>query len=80
MIIINYMKRTILLSSLALLFAMGSMAQDDAQMVVSTESGLVKGFNHEGSMGFLGIRHAKVTEVENDGYQRGFCRADTEYA
>ena len=40
---------------MALLFVMGGMAQNDAQMVVSTESGLVKGFDHEGSMGFLGI-------------------------
>ena len=43
-----------------MLCAMGSMAQDDAQMVVSTESGLVKGFDHEGSIGFLGIPYAKV--------------------
>ena len=54
------MKRTILLSTMALLFVMGGMAQNDAQMVVSTESGLVKGFDHEGSMGFLGIPYAKV--------------------
>lgn len=45
---------------MALLFVMGGMAQNDAQMVVSTESGLVKGFDHEGSMGFLGIPYAKV--------------------
>ena len=54
------MKRTILLSTMAMLFALGSMAQNDAQMVVSTESGLVKGFDHEGSIGFLGIPYAKV--------------------
>lgn len=54
------MKRTILLLSMTLLLTIGSMAQNDAQMVVSTESGLVKGFNHEGSMGFLGIPYAKV--------------------
>ena len=45
---------------MALLFVMGGMAQNDAQVVVSTESGLVKGFDHEGSMGFLGIPYAKV--------------------
>ena len=45
---------------MAMLFALGSMAQNDAQMVVSTESGLVKGFDHEGSIGFLGIPYAKV--------------------
>ena len=45
---------------MALLFVMGGMAQNDAQMVVSTESGLVKGFDHEGSIGFLGIPYAKV--------------------
>ena len=45
---------------MALLFVMGGMAQNDAQMVVSTESGLVKGFDHEGSVGFLGIPYAKV--------------------
>jgi para-nitrobenzyl esterase len=54
------MKRTILLSTMALLFVVSSMAQNDAQMVVRTESGLVKGFDHEGSIGFLGIPYAKV--------------------
>ena len=54
------MKRTILLSTMALLFVVSSMAQNDAQMVVRTESGLVKGFDHEGSVGFLGIPYAKV--------------------
>ena len=45
---------------MALLFVMGGMAQTKDPMVVSTESGLVKGFDHEGSMGFLGIPYAKV--------------------
>ena len=54
------MKRTILLSTMAMLFVMSGMAQNDAQMVVRTESGLVKGFDHEGSIGFLGIPYAKV--------------------
>lgn len=54
------MKRTILVSAMAMLFAMSGMAQSTDPMVVSTESGLVKGFDHEGSMGFLGIPYAKV--------------------
>ena len=45
---------------MAMLFVMGGMAQNDAQMVVRTESGLVKGFDHEGSIGFLGIPYATV--------------------
>ena len=45
---------------MAMLFVMSGMAQNDAQMVVRTESGLVKGFDHEGSIGFLGIPYAKV--------------------
>ena len=54
------MKRTILVSTMAMLFALSGMAQTTDPMVVSTESGLVKGFDHEGSMGFLGIPYAKV--------------------
>ena len=45
---------------MAMLLTMSAMAQSTDPMVVSTESGLVKGFNHEGSMGFLGIPYAKV--------------------
>ena len=45
---------------MAMLMAMNGMAQTNDPMVVSTESGLVKGFDHEGSMGFLGIPYAKV--------------------
>ena len=45
---------------MAMLVTMSSMAQGEDQMVVRTESGLVKGFDHEGSMGFLGIPYAKV--------------------
>ena len=46
---------------MAMLFATSGMAQQTTDpMVVSTESGLVKGFDHEGSMGFLGIPYAKV--------------------
>ena len=43
-----------------MLFALGSMAQSNDQMVIKTECGLVQGFNHEGSMGFLGIPYAKI--------------------
>ena len=45
---------------MVMLCTMGSMADVKDQMVVKTESGQVKGFNHEGSMGFLGIPYAKV--------------------
>jgi len=44
---------------LALLLPVAAVAQQDP-MVVKTESGLVKGFNQEGSMAFLGIPYAKV--------------------
>ena len=44
---------------LAMLMPLASMAQQDP-MVVHTESGLVKGFDQEGSTGFLGIPYAKV--------------------
>ena len=40
--------------------AMAGMAQPTDPMVVATTSGLVKGFNHEGTKGFLGIPYAKV--------------------
>ena len=52
---------------MAMLFAMSGMAQSTDPMVVSTESGLVKGFDHEGSMGFLGIPYAKVVLREGQG-------------
>ena len=45
---------------MTMLASMGSMAQGKAPMVVSTESGLVKGIDQEGSMAFLGIPYAKV--------------------
>ena len=48
------MKRTILITMMTMLASMGSMAQGKAPMVVSTESGLVKGIDQEGSMAFLG--------------------------
>ena len=44
---------------LAVLLPMAGLAQEDP-MVVSTESGLVKGIDQEGSVGFLGIPYAKV--------------------
>ena len=44
---------------LAVLLPLAGMAQKDP-MVVKTESGVVKGFDHEGTVGFLGIPYAKV--------------------
>lgn len=54
------MKRTIVLSTMAMLLTMACMAQQQNKMVVKTESGLVKGIDQEGSMGFLGIPYARV--------------------
>ena len=54
------MKKILLLFAAVMLTAMSCMAQASDPMVIKTESGLVKGFNHEGSMGFLGIPYAKV--------------------
>ena len=54
------MKRTIVLSTMAMLLTMACMAQQQDKMVVKTESGLVKGIDQEGSMGFLGIPYARV--------------------
>ena len=45
---------------MALTLSLGMMAQGENPMVVRTESGWVKGFDHEGTMGFLGIPYAKV--------------------
>ncbi len=39
---------------------MASAQGEDQSMVVNTESGLVKGIDQEGSIGFLGIPYAKV--------------------
>ena len=44
----------------AVLLALNVMAQTAETMVVSTESGLVKGIDQEGSMAFLGIPYAQV--------------------
>lgn len=44
---------------MALTFSV-TMAQGEDPMIVRTESGMVKGFSHEGTMGFLGIPYAKV--------------------
>ena len=44
----------------ALMLPMALLAQSNDPMVVATESGLVKGFDHEGTMGFLGIPYVKV--------------------
>ena len=54
------MRRTIVLSTMAMLLTMGCMAQQQDKMVVRTTSGLVKGIDQEGSMGFLGIPYAQV--------------------
>jgi len=53
------MKR-ILTMALAILTVSVSLAQTSDPMVVSTQSGLVKGIDQEGTMGFLGIPYAKV--------------------
>jgi para-nitrobenzyl esterase len=45
---------------MAMLLTMACMAQQQDKMVVKTESGLVKGIDQEGSMGFLGIPYARV--------------------
>ncbi len=54
------MKRAFLLSAVTLLTAMTGLAQQEDELVVRTEAGLVMGFDHEGSIGFLGIPYAKV--------------------
>ena len=46
--------------ALAILTVSVSLAQTSDLMVVSTQSGLVKGIDQEGTMGFLGIPYAKV--------------------
>ena len=50
----------ILTMALAILTVSVSLAQTSDPMVVSTQSGLVKGIDQEGTMGFLGIPYAKV--------------------
>ena len=45
---------------LASIIIAGSCTQKEDPMVVSTESGKVKGFDQEGTMAFLGIPYAKV--------------------
>ena len=54
----NMIKQLLLVP--AMLISLAVMAQQQDEMVIRTESGLVKGFDHEGSMGFLGIPYAKV--------------------
>ena len=54
------MRKRLFIAVLTMLFSLGSVAQPIDPMVVSTESGLVKGFDHEGTLGFLGIPYAKV--------------------
>ena len=45
---------------LASIIITSSCTQQEDQLVVSTESGKVKGFDQEGTMAFLGIPYAKV--------------------
>ena len=57
------MKRNVIALMLlvpSMIGAQTASAYEDEQMVVRTESGLVKGFDHEGAIGFLGIPYAKV--------------------
>ena len=61
------MKRTLSLLLLTFFFGLTSWAQDchdpnqeEESFIVKTQSGYVKGFNHEGSVGFLGIPYALV--------------------
>ena len=55
-----------LFTALTLVFAMSTglfaqkMSKQHDPLVVSTESGLVKGVDQEGTIGFLGIPYAKV--------------------
>ena len=51
--------KNVFLFLLAMLIPSAGIAQQDP-MVVRTQSGLVKGFDQEGSMAFLGIPYAKV--------------------
>ena len=54
-------RKKIISVSLLLLCAGVSLAQNtEKENVVRIESGLVQGFDHEGSLGFLGIPYAKV--------------------
>ena len=53
------MKKTTIIALLAAFISLTANAQD-TQMVVKTESGLVKGFYQEGTKAFLGIPYAKV--------------------
>ncbi len=49
-----------LLFAIATLVSIGGLAKNNDPMLVRIESGQVKGFDHEGSIGFLGIPYAKV--------------------
>ncbi|MBR7027524.1 MAG: carboxylesterase/lipase family protein [Bacteroidales bacterium] len=54
------MKRLYMLLLLAALVPLACTVRNSDPMVVKTDSGLVKGFDHEGSIGFLGIPYATV--------------------
>lgn len=54
------MRNGFFIVAMAVLLVLDVTAQTASQMVVKTESGLVKGINDEGTIGFLGIPYAKV--------------------
>lgn len=59
------MNRKLFITVLAMMFSLGTMAQDiehsvSDSIIVSTESGKVMGFQHDGSYEFLGIPYARV--------------------
>ena len=54
------MRNGFFIVTMAVLLVLNATAQTTSQMVVKTESGLVKGINDEGTIGFLGIPYAKV--------------------
>ena len=60
------MNRKLFITAFAMMLTIGAMAQDieanrlPESIVVSTESGKVMGFRHDGSYEFLGIPYAKV--------------------
>ena len=57
---IMYCKKIISVSLLSLVTCFGIAQNAEKENVVRIESGLVQGFDHEGTLGFLGIPYAKV--------------------
>ena len=62
-ILSTIMKKIIVLMTVMLLTVSVGYSKTKKEIVVRTESGLVKGFDHEGSTGFLGIPYAKVERL-----------------